>query len=84
MALPPTPCLQRAKTRCAVRASHDKADAWLGKLYAAGVPITLASDAHLPGDVGLGVDRCLGAASAVGYTSLARFRGREWQAVPLG
>ncbi len=59
-------------------------DAWLRKLYAADVPITLASDAHLPADVGLGVDRCLGAASAAGYRSLARFRGREWEAVPLG
>jgi histidinol-phosphatase (PHP family) len=59
-------------------------DAWLRKLYAAGVPITLASDAHAPADVGLGVDRCLGAASAAGYRSLARFRGREWEAVPLG
>ena len=59
-------------------------DAWLSKLYAAGVPITLASDAHLPGDVGLGLDRCLGAAAAAGYTSLARFRGREWEGVPLG
>ena len=59
-------------------------DAWLRKLYGAGVPITLASDAHLPADVGVGVDRCLGAASAAGYRSLARFRGREWAAVPLG
>ncbi len=59
-------------------------DGWLSKLYAAGVPITLASDAHLPGDVGLGVDRCLGAAAAAGYTSLARYRGREREAVTLG
>jgi histidinol-phosphatase (PHP family) len=59
-------------------------DAWLRRLYAAGVPITLASDAHLPGDVGIGVDRCLAAASAAGYTSLVRFRGRERQEVTLG
>ena len=59
-------------------------DPWLAKLYTAGVPITLASDAHRPADVGVGVDRCLVAASAAGYTSLARFRGREREAVPLG
>jgi histidinol-phosphatase (PHP family) len=59
-------------------------DAWLAKLRAAGVPVTLASDAHVPGDVGLGVDRCLVAAAAAGYTSVARFRGREWAQVPLG
>jgi histidinol-phosphatase (PHP family) len=59
-------------------------DAWLGQLYSAGVPITLASDAHLPADVGVGVDRCLAAASAAGYTSLARFRGREREVVTLG
>ena len=59
-------------------------DAWLRRLYAAGVPITLASDAHLPGDVGLGVDRCLAAASAAGYTTLARFRRREREQVTLG
>lgn len=59
-------------------------DDWLARLYRAGVPITLASDAHLPGDVGIGVDRCLAAASAAGYTSLARFRGRSREAVVLG
>ncbi len=59
-------------------------DAWLRKLYAAGVPITLASDAHLPADVGIGVDLCLAAASAAGYTTLMRFRGREGQEVTLG
>jgi histidinol-phosphatase (PHP family) len=59
-------------------------DAWLRRLYTAGVPITLASDAHLPADVGIGVDRCLAAASAAGYTSLVRFRGRERQVVTLG
>ncbi len=57
---------------------------WLQRLYAAGVPITLASDAHQPADVGIGVDRCLAAASAAGYTSVVRFRGRERQAVTLG
>jgi histidinol-phosphatase (PHP family) len=57
---------------------------WLEQLHAAEVPITLASDAHLPEDAGIGLDRCLRSAREAGYTSLARFRGREWQAVPLG
>jgi histidinol-phosphatase (PHP family) len=57
---------------------------WLEQLRSAGVPITLASDAHRPDDVGVGLDRCLRSASEAGYTSLMRFRGRERQAVPLG
>ncbi len=59
-------------------------DDWLRRLYAADVPITLASDAHQPADVGIGVDLCLAAASAAGYRSLVRFRGRERQEVTLG
>ena len=54
------------------------------KLRAAGVPITLASDAHLPGDVGIGRRPLPGGGRAAGYTSLARFRGREREEVPLG
>ena len=57
---------------------------WLEQLHAAEVPITLASDAHLPEDVGIGLDRCLRSASEAGYTTLARFRGREREVVPLG
>lgn len=57
---------------------------WLGRLQRAGVPVTLASDAHLPEDVGIGVDRCVGAAHAAGYREVTRFRGRDRQAVPLG
>lgn len=57
---------------------------WLGELRAAGVPITLGSDAHQPDDVGIGLDRCLRSAREAGYTSLVRFRGREREAVPLG
>ena len=53
-------------------------------LLASKPPITLASDAHRPDDVGVGLDRCLRAADEAGYTSLTRFRGRERQAVPLG
>ena len=66
------------------RARSTRPTRWLRKLYAAGVPITLASDAHLPADVGIGVDLCLAAASAAGYTTLMRFRGREGQEVTLG
>jgi histidinol-phosphatase (PHP family) len=57
---------------------------WLEQLRAAGVPITLASDAHQPDGVGVGLDRCLRAAHEAGFTSLTRFRGREREAVPLG
>ena len=57
---------------------------WLEQLRAAGVPITLGSDAHRPEDVGVGLDRCLRSATEAGYTSLVRFRGREREVVPLG
>ncbi len=50
----------------------------------AGVPATLASDAHRPEDVGRDFDLAVAALREAGYTTLARFRGRERQEVPLG
>jgi histidinol-phosphatase (PHP family) len=48
------------------------------------VPITLASDAHVPADVGRGLDRAVAAARAAGYTTVTAFRGREPRQEPLG
>ncbi len=60
------------------------APALLDRLSIAGVPITLASDAHTPDDVGRDFDRALQAAHTAGYRWLQRFRGREREAVTLG
>jgi histidinol-phosphatase (PHP family) len=49
----------------------------------AGVPITLASDAHTPDDVGRGLDVARDLARGVGYDSRLRFRGRSGAPVDL-
>ncbi len=50
----------------------------------AGVPITFASDAHAPGEVGDQFDRLVAAASQAGYTTITRFTGRVPEQVPMG
>jgi histidinol-phosphatase (PHP family) len=50
----------------------------------AGVPATLASDAHRPEDVGCDFDVAAIALREAGYDTVTRFRGRERQQVPLG
>ena len=50
----------------------------------AGVPITLASDAHAPAEVGNQFDRLVTAAREAGYTTITRFSGRRSEQVPMG
>jgi len=45
--------------------------------------VTIGSDAHLPGDVGAGLDQALEAVRAAGFRSLARFEGRRPIEIPL-
>jgi histidinol-phosphatase (PHP family) len=59
------------------------APAFLQAFAAAGVPITLASDAHRPADAGRGRDLVVAAAWAAGYTERLRFRRRKSVPVPL-
>jgi histidinol-phosphatase (PHP family) len=56
----------------------------LRSLHRRGVPITLGSDGHVPGDVGRDYSRALEAAHACGYRTVSVFRGRERHDVPLG
>ena len=49
-----------------------------------GVPITLASDAHVPQDVGRDLDAAIGHARAAGYLTLTIFDRREPRQEPLG
>ena len=60
------------------------APAFLAACRRAGVPATLASDAHRPEDVGRDFDLALAALRQAGYDTIVRFRGRERQEVPLG
>lgn len=57
--------------------------AFLALFHAAGVPITLASDAHRPDDAGAGHRAVVAAARAAGYTSYLRFEGRRRLPTPL-
>jgi histidinol-phosphatase (PHP family) len=57
---------------------------FLAKCQAAGVPITLACDAHYPEDVGRDLDKAIELARSVGYTQVAIFTGRERILRPLG
>jgi histidinol-phosphatase (PHP family) len=65
-----------------------------GKLYpsaellaagkARGLPITLASDAHVPQNVGRDLDRAIEHARAAGYGTVTVFEGRRPRQEPLG
>jgi histidinol-phosphatase (PHP family) len=48
-----------------------------------GVPITFASDAHAPGEVGANFAEAIALARAHGYTHYCRFTQRERELVPL-
>ena len=56
-----------------LRAAHDR-----------GIPITLASDAHVPQNVGRDLDRGVAHARAAGYETLTVFDGRRARQEPLG
>jgi histidinol-phosphatase (PHP family) len=56
----------------------------LRALHRRGVPITLGSDGHVPGDLGRDYEHAVAAAHACGYRTLSVFRGRERRDVPLG
>jgi len=47
-------------------------------------PITLASDAHVPADVGRDLDRAVEHARAAGYETVTVFEGREPRQEALG
>ena len=53
-------------------------------LCAAGVPLSLGSDAHIVDDVGRDFDVALRLAHVAGYRTVSRFRDREREQVPLG
>jgi histidinol-phosphatase (PHP family) len=56
----------------------------LEQARAAGVPVTLASDAHAPDDVGRDFHLALEHARAAGYETVAVFDGRRRRTEPLG
>jgi histidinol-phosphatase (PHP family) len=49
-----------------------------------GAEITLASDAHMPQDVGRDLDRAIEHAQAAGYETVTVFEGRQAKQEPLG
>jgi histidinol-phosphatase (PHP family) len=49
-----------------------------------GVPATLASDAHVARDTGLGLDRCVTLLREAGYETVTIFDGRRARQEPLG
>ena len=58
--------------------------ALLRACIARGVPITIASDAHLPADVGRDFDRALALARGEGCETVTVFEGRKARQEPLG
>jgi histidinol-phosphatase (PHP family) len=56
----------------------------LGAAREAGVPITLASDAHSPQNVGRDLDRAIEHARAAGYETVTVFEGRTGRQETLG
>jgi histidinol-phosphatase (PHP family) len=58
--------------------------AFLRAARARQIPITLASDAHVPDNVGRDLDRAVEHARAAGYETVTAFDGREPRQEPLG
>jgi histidinol-phosphatase (PHP family) len=57
---------------------------WLALFREAGVPATLASDAHSPDDVARDYPTAVAALRGAGYATITRFRRREPHQVELG
>jgi histidinol-phosphatase (PHP family) len=57
--------------------------ALLQEFYAAGVPITFGSDAHVAEDVGLQLDKTADWAQAAGYARYARFTAGRYELTPF-
>ncbi len=55
----------------------------LARFRAAGVPVTLASDAHRPAEVAAGYSTAVAALRGAGYQTLTRFRRREPDPTPI-
>ncbi len=55
----------------------------LARFQAAGVPVTLSSDAHRPADAGWGIDRAAALARDAGYVTYRRFDARVGYDVAL-
>lgn len=55
----------------------------LARFRVAGVPVTLASDAHFPGDVGRDYPTAVAALRGAGYETITRFAGRRGEQVSL-
>lgn len=60
------------------------AESLLQHFYRAGVPITLASDAHTPDHIGRDFDKAIEMARRVGYSQIATFDKKERRLVDLG
>jgi histidinol-phosphatase (PHP family) len=58
--------------------------AFLEAAHARGLPITLASDAHVPQNVGRDLDRAVEHARSAGYDTVTLFDRRESRQEPLG
>jgi histidinol-phosphatase (PHP family) len=56
----------------------------LDACHARGIPITTASDAHLPDDVGRDLDQAVDLAQEAGYETVTVFEGRKARQEPLG
>jgi len=56
----------------------------LSALHARGVPVTMASDAHVPADVGRDYDQALTLLRSAGYDTVTVFEARQARQEPLG
>jgi histidinol-phosphatase (PHP family) len=57
--------------------------AFLERLFAREVPITLSSDSHFPDDIGMLLDEAADLAKQTGYTEIVYFKERQRITVPL-
>jgi histidinol-phosphatase (PHP family) len=56
----------------------------LAAFHARGAPVTTASDAHVPNDVGRDFDQAFELLSSAGYNTVSVFEGRQRRQEPLG
>jgi len=71
-----------AGLRKSCRALYPDPD-WLAAFRRAGIPVTLASEAHRPEDVARDYPTAVAALRGAGYETITRFRGREPEQVAI-
>ncbi len=53
------------------------------EMYQMNIPVTISSDAHVPGMLEYGFNRAIATLKEIGYQTVRIFRNKQWTDVPL-